>query len=643
MPSVSRSLAGLAITVLALSSLEPSSNAGAQQLDSTRLQTVVVTATRRPTPISATSQPVTVLSGADLRARGVTSVADALRSVPATSVTQSGSFGGVTSLFLRGGESRYTKVLVDGVPVNAVGGTVFLQNLTLDNVDRIEIVGGPSSALYGADAMTGVIQIFTRAGSERGADLSVDGGTYGTGDASASVRMGSRVADVSFGGGWHQTEGVDAFDNRYRNGTLSAALSMRPDPGTTIALTSRYVGSTYHFPTDYAGVISDTSASTREGRVLLGLDAAHVASDWLTIRLLGGYTELHGRSDDRHAFGSSDRSSDVRGTGEARAELSLLGATRVTIGLPYESDAETIRSVGLAPGSVPTATHDHREVRGAYVAAQGAPASWLAYDASARYDSHSDFRSIATYHAGASFGLWPGGRLRAAYGTGFNAPAFYETLGSVYNRPNRDLQPEQAHTVDVGAEQSLLSGRVHLRAGAFDQRFSQIIQYVAGASYTDPGIYRNLTAARALGYTGAVSLLPVTGLDVGASYTQTIARVTSVPAGSSTHVGDALLRRPSHSADAHASYGEKGWMLGAVLNYVGARPDVDFQRFSTVQLPAYTTLDLSGALPIAQRNATTIALTVRVANALDRRYEEIANFPAPGRTLLVGARLTAHP
>lgn len=638
MTSIHRSFFIGAVATAALSA-----GVGAQQPDSTRLQTVVVTATRQPTPIRATSQPVTVLTGADLRARGVTTVADALRAVPATSVVQSGSYGGVTSLFLRGGESRYTKVLVDGVPVNAVGGTVFLQNLMLDNVDRIEIVGGPSSALYGADAMTGVIQIFTRPGSERGADLSLDGGTYGTADASGSLRTGSPVADLSLGAGWHQTNGIAAFDNRYRNGTGSAALTLRPDAGTTIALTSRYTGSVYHFPTDYAGVVSDTSAQTREHRLLAGLDAAHVATDWLTIRLLGGYTELHGQTDDGRSGGSSDRSVDTRATGEARAELRLAGATHVTVGLPYESDVETLHSLSGAIGVPATKAHDHREVRGTYVAAQGTPAPWLAYDASARYDAHSDFRSIATYHAGTSLSIWSGGRLRAAYGTGFNAPAFYETLGSIYNRPNRDLQPEQAHTIDVGAEQSLLEGRMRLDASVFDQRFSQIIEYVAAQDYTRPGIYENLTGARALGYTGSIALLPVAGLDVGASYTQTIARVTSAAPGSSMHPGDALLRRPSHSADAHLSYGVSGWSVAAVANYVGTRPDIDFRQFRTVSLPAYTTVDLSGTFPVLRTRLSSVALTARVANALDRHYQEIANFPAPGRTILVGARVTALP
>src|SRR5689334_6969936 len=156
----------------------------AQNTDTTTLEPVVVSASTQPRRADVLSQAVTILSGDDLRARGVTRVSDALREVPGAQLVQSGSFGSVTSLFLRGGESRYTKVLIDGVPVNSAGGAFDFGHLTTDNIDRIEIVRGPASVLYGADAVTGVVQIFTRRGTTSpSANLSARGGTYGTLDA----------------------------------------------------------------------------------------------------------------------------------------------------------------------------------------------------------------------------------------------------------------------------------------------------------------------------------------------------------------------------------------------------------------------------------------------------------------------------
>lgn len=659
MPSISRSFfIGSAATVALAAGV------GAQQPDSTRLQTVVVTATRQPTPIAATSQPVTVISGADLRARGVQTASEALRQVPGAAVAQTGSTGGVTSLFLRGGESRYTKVLIDGVAVNTVGGTVFLQNLTVDNVDRIEVVEGPASALYGADAMAGVIQIFTRRGSDRGADLSVDGGTYGTRDASASVRAGSPLVDISLGGGWHHTDGLVAFNNGYTNGTLSAAAAVRPRAGTGVHLTSRYTGATYHFPTDFAGNVGDTNSYTREHRLVLGADMSQAVGNAVTLRLVGGDMEVHGLTEDRQAGAtatngystSRDRTDGARRTAELRAEFSLPEATLLTVGLPYERESESSLSeqrsfaAGAPGGYSGVSTFGRRTTRGVYAAGQSAPRSWLAYDASIRYDDHSDYQSITTYHAGLSVAPWIGARLRAAYGTGFNAPAFYETIGSLYNEPNPNLQPEQTRTVDVGLEQSLAGGRVDARVGAFDQRFSQIVQYTVlptNVQGVQPAIYENLTGARSHGYSAGVRLALTSSLSASADYLHTIARVVSVPPAyqGSERAGDQLLRRPSHSGTGALSYSDHGWSAAAVVTYVGSRPDIDFQQYPSprVALPAYTTLDLSGAMPLLRSGSSSVALTARVENALDRRYQEIANFPALGRTVLLGARVTALP
>jgi vitamin B12 transporter len=133
-------------------------NASGQTTDPDTLGTVVISASKSPVARSELSQAVTVISGDDLRARGVARVTDALQLVPGAMVAQNGSTGSVSSLFLRGGESRYTKILIDGVAVNQSGGFFDFSHLTTDNIDRIEIVRGPASVLYGADAVTGVIQ-----------------------------------------------------------------------------------------------------------------------------------------------------------------------------------------------------------------------------------------------------------------------------------------------------------------------------------------------------------------------------------------------------------------------------------------------------------------------------------------------------
>lgn len=643
----------------------------AQRSDTTvSLQPVVVTATRLPTPLSGVSQPVTVLRGDELRARGVATVAEALREAPGAAVVQSGSYGGVTSLFLRGGESRYTKVLIDGTPINSVGGIQFFENLSLDNIDRIEVLYGPASALYGADAMSGVVQIFTRRGGGPATlEAEARSGSYNSRDASLSLRGGSHAAGYAIGAGWHATDGVAAFNNAYSNGNLSASLQLHPDAASDVALTSRYTSSLYHFPTDYTGAVNDSNSYTREHRLVAGLDAARSITHAVRFRVLGGDNEVHGLSEDTKPSGIpatplakvSAPTDGYRRFAEGRVEARIGTVAAVTAGAQYQVEQERSQTVTRSYASAPAdvvpvvsdRSDDHRTTRGYYVAVQGTPIPLLSYDLSARYDDHSDFHNVATYHAGAAVGLWSGAHLRVAYGTGFNAPAFYQTQGSAYNRGNPLLQPEETHSLDVGVVQTLLDGRIRASVGAFDQRFSNMIQYVAGEyggapdfAPITPAFYSNLTQARSKGYQADVSATLPIGLTGSVSYTQTIAQVYSVPSGyaGSQQAGDALLRRPSHSAAASLLYSRSAdWNVGAAADYVGRRPDMDFTQFPspTVTLPSYVKLGLSGSLRVWRTEQTSVAVTARVDNALGRRYQDVLHFPAAGRAVLIGARFSA--
>jgi outer membrane cobalamin receptor len=179
-----------------------------------------------------------------------------------------------------------------------------------------------------------------------------------------------------------------------------------------------------------------------------------------------------------------------------------------------------------------------------------------------------------------------------------------------------------------------------------------MIQYVAGESsgppdYTQltPSFYTNLTKARSKGFQGEVSAELPMGFAGSANYVQTVAQVYAVPPGyMGQQPGDALLRRPSHSGSVKLSYARSSdWSLGASADYIGKRPDRDFSVYPspTVTLPGYVTLGLSASVRVLQSNGTSVSLTGRVENALNRRYEDVFNFPAAGRTILVGARLSS--
>jgi vitamin B12 transporter len=253
-----------------------------------------------------------------------------------------------------------------------------------------------------------------------------------------------------------------------------------------------------------------------------------------------------------------------------------------------------------------------------------------------------------------NIGLLSDTRLRASYGTGFNAPAFYESQGSAYNRPNMSLQPEEAHTIDIALEQTLLNGRMRASLGAFDQHFSQLIEYIDAVTsgppnYTtiDSAYFDNITEARSEGYEGELHAVLLQGLTADASYTQTIAKVYKVPpsySGSMT-AGQELIRRPSHSGNLNVAYARPGLGSAAVtMSYVGKRLDEDFSQFPspTVTLPAYVRLDLSASVQLLHGASRSVSLTGRVENALNKEYQEVLHFQAPGRVVFVGASISTQ-
>ena len=290
---------------------------GAQQTatppDTTRLDPVVVTATRLPTPRSGVVATVTVLQGAELERRGVRFVADALREVPGVAVVQGGSTGAITSLFVRGGESDYVKVLVDGVPVNQPGGSFDWADLTTSNVERIEVVRGPASVLYGSDAVTGVVQIFTRRGSGAPAVAAgVEGGSLGTVRWNAGLAGGANRVQYSADVSRHATDGMLSVNNHYANLVGSARLLVRPDDRTDVALSVRGGDATYEFPTNSAGVIADSNQFTTLRSTTVSLDAGRRLTGRVEGRVLAALYSATSGADDR-----PDNPADTTGFGFA--------------------------------------------------------------------------------------------------------------------------------------------------------------------------------------------------------------------------------------------------------------------------------------------------------------------------------------
>ncbi|OLC08493.1 MAG: hypothetical protein AUH42_01305 [Gemmatimonadetes bacterium 13_1_40CM_70_11] len=641
-----------------LLALVPATGMAQSPRDTVTVTPIVVTATRLPTPADAVAPTVSVLQGDALRGQGLATVADALRAVPGAAVVAAGPLGAQTSLFLRGGESDYVKVLLDGVPVNQPGGSFDWASLTLDNVERIEVLRGPASVLYGSDAVTGVVQIFTRRGVGSGggpsrATTTLEAGTYGARRAVADVSGSGPGASYSVSLSQFTAAGLYPFNNRYRNDVFSGLVRVTPDTRTDATLTVRYTDDVYHFPTDGGGRLVDRNQFTYGNGPTLGLDLGRWFAPRLEARVQLATSQTDGgfenppddTADTRGTYRSQDNLR--RASADGRVNVYVSPVTILTVGADAEQERE--RSINFCTSSfgdcssppVDTSRGTHA-VYSQIVAGLGRRVS---LNGGLRVEDNRRFGVFWTYRAGAVYRLAGGTRLRASVGTAFKEPTFFENYATGFVKGNPSLRPEQSRSAEVGVEQGLWGGRGTVSAVAFTQRFRNLIDFTFSPPDSGDPNYFNVAAASADGLEFTVALRPVPSLTITGAYTRMTTTVTKPgldpSTGAAFAAGQPLLRRPGHAATLDAALVRgPGGRLTTALRYVGPRVDQDFTTFPfpRVTLPGYIRVDLGGERELVRARAGRpgFALRLHVENLLDRRYEEVLHFPARRRNILIG-------
>ena len=603
--------------------------------DTARAVPIIVTATRSPLAAGRVPSAVSVVSGEQLRQQGISTVLDALRQVPGVAVVQTGSYGGVTSLFIRGGESKFAKVLVDGVPVNDAGGSFDFSTLTTDNLDRIEIVRGPASVLYGSDAMAGVVQLFTRGGDGApSADLSARRGGLATMDADASLRGRADAFTYSLAGARHSTDGIQLFNSQYRQSVGSALLGYRRDAADA-QLSIRYGDNELHYPTNGSGEVVDSNAVRRDDRLSVGFDAGYRLTPMAELRLSLASYDVHGLTDDQpdskgdtdgYYFTTTDRAR--RRSGDLRLALDLPAAVTLTLGTQIErqwQDGSHTES-NFGPSVTPP---QRRRTTGAYGQLLFAPSDLHTVTLGGRYEHNEQFGDFVTWRAAGSTRIATATRLRASVGTAFREPTFLENFGGPFVIGNASLSPEHAVSVDAGVEQGLAAwGTVGLTL--FSNSFRDLIDYTYSA--TAPN-YNNLARTRTSGaeVEGRVSLSH--GIHADAALTYLDSRVvdpgTSAAVTATFAPGARLLRRPMHTIDAGLGYRASRGGIDVRAHRVGTREDNYYAPDFTVQhvtLAPYTRTDLSAEVNLYEQQHNAISLTMRTENLFDVHYTDVAGF-----------------
>ncbi|MEN8800869.1 MAG: TonB-dependent receptor [Thiogranum sp.] len=621
---------------------------------------LVVTATRLATPRGELASSVSVISAEDIQRRQFRSVSQALRSVPGLHVVQSGGAGQQTSVFMRGANSNHTLVLIDGVEAtdpSSPAGAVDFSNLWLDNIERIEIVRGPQSTLYGSDAIGGVIHITTRrgAGKLHGAGK-LEGGSDSTFNQQASTAGSTDRLNYSFGVTHTDTDGdsvtprrlrngVAAEDDNYENWTTSARLGMAVSDTLEVTLFGRYIDSETDLdpelfdPAFGSGTTEDRDARLDQTEYLLRSEAKAQLLDGLwEATLSGSYSDFdRNNRNDRQSPAETLTRTNFDGDKlkfELKNDFYPLDAHILTLGL--ETEKENMDSGGFSDfGGFVVGEQTDADARNSAVYAQDqfSYGERIFGTIGMRYDDHDDFGSEVTYRIAPVYvHRDTNTRLKASVGTGFKAPTLFQTdgftpnnFGSFY-RGNPDLDPEKSVGWEVGIEQQLWGERLSFGATWFKSDIDNLMQVVFDPAFNSS--YENIDKANIQGAESFVRAQPLASLAVQLDYTYTDAE--------DDDSGERLLRRPKHKLDLDVEFRPSNRAsINLAVNYVADYKDISRESSGVIDGDDYVVLDVAADYQLNRQ----WRLFGRVENATDEHYEPADGFQAADRGLFAGAEL----
>lgn len=626
------------------------------QIQPIQLEGIIVTGSPVPRTVGMETSHVTVLEGESLREMGFVRVTDALARVSGLVVVQNGSYGSVSSTFFRGAEADHVKVLLDGVEVNQAGGSFDFSGLLLSDVERIEVARGPASALYGSDAMAGVINVITRRGhGPVTASVSGRGGSYGRSEWSADLHGGGDNTSYSFSASRMASDGILEYNNRFENTTLSGAIHLTPDDRTRIGLTGRWGDKVYHFPTDGSGNVVDRNAFTFGDETTLGVEASRRMTDDLELRAMirsygfdgGSDDQPDGPDDNSGYFALSSLDDFQRTSADFRGNLEILDGTVLSAGLELEEEEQRSFSESQSEyGPSSSNSRNQRSNRGYYLHLTSERDGWSG-SLGGRLEDNEQYGSFVTYQAGLSYRFSDTGtRLRGNLGKGMKEPTFFETHSTGFSVGNPDLEPEVSRVWEVGVEQGLGDGGARLALTWFHQMLEDLIQYAFTPPEPGGPNYYNVAEARSRGLE-VTGHLPLGRLSLTGGYTYLDTEVLDSGFddgdGATFVEGEALIRRPEHQLSLAGTLAFSRGSLSGDVRVVGDRADRDFASWpaAPVELDRYTLLGLSGEVSLVapQGGRPGFQLNIRVENLLDEDYQEIFGFRAPGRAVLVGGRV----
>ncbi len=621
----------------------------AQQSDSvkTTLSEIVVTANKTETPYYALGSSVSVITSDEISRQNLRTVVDVLRELPGLTITQHGGPGKLASVYTRGANSNHTLVIIDGVKMNdasSPNNAFDFSTLYTNDIERIEIVRGPQSTLYGSEAIAGVINIITKRGTDKPQfNFSGEGGSnnYYRGNLSAQGKSG--ILSYAITATRNGSDGISVSNARFGNKekdhfTNNSFYSLLGfDLSTTAKLEIIYKFTKMETALDQSEKFGDDpnfNFNIEEQFLKSGLSLSLFDRRWqqqFSASLVKRFSRSLDLFDQVHPNLSSDgfnKASRVKF--DWQNNFRFIANNLITFGIETEAEKTNSSYVSTSDWGPFDSIFPEQSVKttGIYLQDQFSYKNALFVSAGVRLDNNQKFGSVATYRiAPAYYFNTIGTKLKMSFGTGFKAPSLFYLFDPAFGNP--DLQPEKSIGWDAGFEQYFNEGKFSFALTYFNLKLENMFGFDANFRTV------NIAQASSNGFEIVASVFNLYNFSVNANYTFT---KTKDEYELSEDYGKSLLRRPKHQASFSINYKPNAdFNLNAQFLYVGEREDKDFSTFPSVRvaIPDYTIVNLSASYKLF----SYLEFTGKIENLFDKQYEEVLNYGTLGRSFYAGLNI----
>ena len=606
---------GAAILGLALATTQ------AHAVPESKIDEIVVTATRTETPIEQIGSTVYVVTAKEIELKQKQTVAEVLESIPGISVSRYGGVSGqATSVYIRGSEARHTLVLLNGIPLNdasSPGDEYNFDRINTDSIERIEVLHGAQSTLYGSRAMGGVINIITKKSTTQEIKLKLEAGSFSTFKESVTASGGTSKIQYLFDVSQHNSDGISVArpeagnpeKDGYRYSSLSTNISITPDRTTDIDLYARYQRSTAEYDTaawtyPYAAYDSPNYVQSKETTIGINAQKTLFNDSLKTVLSLSenSVSRYYPLDYTKYFEGKTDKYSWVNTT-------KVLTANEITVGL--ERTFEVAESSIFRP--------HHAEIMSIFLQDHISLSPEFSVTAGGRVDDHNKYGSQMTYRIAAAYNFRKSGMLlRSSFGTGFKAPSLSD-LYSNYGNPS--LAPEESATWDMGIQKNFASYNSKVGVTWFRNDYKNLITKSGATGY----IPYNTSIASTYGLEINSQIEPLENLQMNAIYTYTI---------SNDDANKDLAQRPRNRAVISAAYKiQPAMQFGAEVSYIGSSYFDDSHRS---KLGSYYIANINGSYNLSKKSQ----FYARIENLFNRQYEQFIGYNTPGIAGYAGVKVS---